>query len=52
MNLLHDISPGEPSKMNVVVEINKGSKTCPNKSKAPLIVLPMSIAEPVKIFPE
>ena len=26
MNLWHDISPGEKDKMNVIVEINKGSK--------------------------
>jgi len=26
MNLLHDIQPGEASEMNVIVEINKGSK--------------------------
>jgi inorganic pyrophosphatase len=26
MNLLHDIAPGTPEQMNVIVEINKGSK--------------------------
>lgn len=26
MNLLHDIEPGEVNKINVIVEINKGSK--------------------------
>lgn len=26
MNLLHDLSPGDAEKMNVIVEINKGSK--------------------------
>jgi inorganic pyrophosphatase len=26
MNLLHDIAPGQASEMNVIVEINKGSK--------------------------
>lgn len=26
MNLLHDITPGEADKINVIVEINKGSK--------------------------
>lgn len=26
MNLLHDIDPGTPEKINVIIEINKGSK--------------------------
>jgi inorganic pyrophosphatase len=26
MNLLHDIAPGTKDEMNVIIEINKGSK--------------------------
>ena len=51
MTLLHDISPGEPSKMNVVVEINKGSKNKYEIDKSTGIIALDRVAHTAQDFP-
>ena len=51
MNLLHDISPGESSKMNVIVEINKGSKNKYEIDKSTGIIALDRVAHTAQDFP-
>lgn len=51
MNLLHDINPGEPKKMNVIVEINKGSKNKYEIDKKTGIIALDRVAHTAQDFP-
>lgn len=51
MNLLHDISPGESNKMNVIIEINKGSKNKYEIDKSTGIIALDRVAHTAQEFP-
>lgn len=51
MNLLHDIAPGESNKMNVIVEINKGSKNKYEIDKSTGIIALDRVAHTAQDFP-
>ncbi|MBU6431215.1 inorganic diphosphatase, partial [Patescibacteria group bacterium] len=51
MNLLHNITPGEPKKMNVIVEINKGSKNKYEIDKSTGVIALDRVAHTAQDFP-
>lgn len=51
MNLLHDITPGEPNKINVIIEINKGSKNKYEIDKNTGIIALDRVAHTAQDFP-
>lgn len=51
MNLLHDISPGKLSSINVIVEINKGSKNKYEIDKSTGIIALDRVAHTAQDFP-
>lgn len=51
MNLLHDISPGELNRINVIVEINKGSKNKYEIDKSTGMIALDRVAHTAQDFP-
>lgn len=51
MNLLHDIAPGTPESINVIIEINKGAKNKYEIDKATGIIALDRVAHTAQDFP-
>lgn len=51
MNLLHDIAPGTPESMNMIIEINKGAKNKYEIDKATGIIALDRVAHTAQDFP-